>query len=265
MKKIILLSFLLSMLLALTQAQDLIVHYDFNTSATKDFSGNNNDGILLDSGRRRATWGGIGSGVSGRPLDRALANTASTMAQNNTNAGGGILTPSTLDSFTSFTISMWYRTAGKQPALSATRLLSQNQGLMLAFIMPGAVTFRSQDLQVSLVESEDVSTILEKQDEWVFVAITYDASNPEKIRSAIYAGSKTDDIALVSKNISTGSSVSRNLASLCFGANPNGSRPFDGWLDDIRIYADKTGAKGALPIDRINAVRREAFADVVGN
>ncbi|EIP98352.1 hypothetical protein OpiT1DRAFT_02808 [Opitutaceae bacterium TAV1] len=236
------------------RAQTLLLHYDFNQpvvdGTVPDRSGNNRDGTLAGS----ATWGADKTGVSGAAGDHAFDNTASTMGLNTAPTGGGrVGYTQSLDSLTSFTISMWFKTDGAQPLASSARLFDASNGFLLAGTSNGKLSFNYSGTVLAANATSD--PILAAQDEWVFVAVTWDGSVAGQSTVKIYAGSSAQTVSLVASGTSATIVGAQSLAALSFGATGSLGRAFDGWLDDIRVYGETSGASGALSAEALDAIR----------
>lgn len=232
-------------------AQTLLLRYDFSTfvdGVVKDGSGNNHDGQITGLG----TWGADQTGVTGLAGDRAFNNTASIMGSTSANTGGAVVAPA-LGNMTSFTISLWFKTDGAQFLTGSARLFDMGT-LLLAGVGSGKVSLNAGATVLAANGTADTS--IAAQNSWVFIAVTYDGTSATGLNNIkIYAGSATGAVTLVATNTSSSLTGAQSLAATYFGANAVLGRAFDGWLDDIRVYGDASGAAGALSETELNAVR----------
>lgn len=246
-----------------SRAQELLLHYDFNTpSADKkilDVSLQGREGKIAGS---TAGWGVSGSGVSGKAGDHAFQNTAlPTMGANSGGYAAYVNGTPPLDGLSSFTISMWFKTDTGQSLGNSARLFQTSSGLMLAATAAGQVNMYRDSTDLTKVTTSHAT--LASENEWVFVAITYTYENTLGTMS-IYTGSsaKEGGVSLVGFRTTDHLSGLVSLSGIYFGSSSNGSRSFDGCFDDIRIYGVTSGRDGALLGDALNEIRLQGISQI---
>ncbi|MDR1282641.1 MAG: LamG domain-containing protein [Opitutaceae bacterium] len=239
------------------RAQSLLLHYDFNQpvangTVVTDTSGNGRNGTLAGS----AKWGADKTGVSGMAGDHAFDNTASIMGDNNDPATGGALRyGQSMENLTSFTISMWFRTDGTQPLANSARLFDSLSEFLLAGTGDGKASFNLAGAVLAANPDANPVLALAAQNEWVFIAVTWaDGAPGQQSTAKIYAGASAQAVSLVASGTSATTGPA-SLTSLSFGANWWLKRPVDGWLDDIRVYGETSGAAGALSLETLDTIR----------
>ncbi len=183
-----------------------------------------------------------GFGPFGRCLDLTAASRHGGTTPQDARAGGAVrFKDSALHSLDAFTIVLWARQ--NPAALSGTapaRLLHK----------PGAWDLMPHPAGVTLMLGPDpqktayplaVSQRLKLTDAWRCFAV---AASPQKI--AAYTGSRTAPLALIAEAVRTEKAVA-NSGDLFLG-NFHGIRPFNGWIDRVRIF------RGALDEKALRAL-----------
>lgn len=253
-----------------------ILHYTFNeTGNTAPSIGTNTTAVTMrnDAGTATDLHGPAGSGVTGITADRAFANlgpnthgSAASTATNGFRADQADL--NAIDQLQSFTLSGWFKTettdalAGKTPRLFWNHNDS-TAGFNLQFFSG------SEDLKLDVDDNATFVNTTGNQyadkQAWVFFAVTYDgtvASNNIKF----YKGYRTDAEAklgttqttaqtkLISTHTLNRGTVGSESIGLVLGNRTAGDRPFDGYLDEMRIDGG-SGATNALTLAQIEAIR----------
>lgn len=219
-----------------------------------------------------------GLGLTELPGDYALNTTLATRmggsgAVNGSGAGYGGMGQivgggNALQGSSSFTIAGWYNTASATKPGNYARLIEFGQGLGVWFQGTGS----SVELQLSLVTTGAAGSknyassapLLLTENQWTFFAFSYSQNSGNSDGTVIlYAGTKTADVAEISRftvenggtvNMSSGSTTPRDLVL----ANSNGNghqRPFQGLLDNFRVWGDSDGNGGALDLAELQRVR----------
>lgn len=253
-----------------------ILQYSFNeTGNTAASTGTNTTAVTMrnDAGTATDLHGPAGSGVTGITADRAFANlspnthgSAASAATNGFRADQADL--NAIDQLQSFTLSGWFKTetaealAGKTPRLFWNHNDS-SAGFNLQFFSG------SEDLKLDV---DDNSTFVntagnqyaDKQ-AWVFFAVTYDGTVTSN-NIKFYKGYRTDAEAklgttqttaqtkLISTHTLNRGTVGTETIGLVLGNRTAGDRPFDGYLDEMRIDGG-SGASNALTLAQIEAIR----------
>lgn len=209
--------------------------------------------------------GSNGGGVSGALGDYALDLSGSSQMGGSGAIGGAtagyggvaFMTggASALSNATSFTITGWYN-ADSTPGnfarlveMSNTTLYFSTNGTLQATAgvqgqsIGGATTrFTSNDAVFSLTA------------QWVFFAFTYDGATGA---ANLFAGTTPDNLASVGGSTLATGTISGSSAGLYIG-NTGGTtlyeRPFDGLIDNVRVWSDTTGAASALDLIALQGV-----------
>lgn len=241
------------------QAQQLL-YYNFNSPLANkqivDNSGNNHTGRIAGAD---ANFSQNRAGVSGNAGDYAFYNQNTTMGGSGGNAG---YVDGSLSGLTSFTITMWFKTNGNTDLGSSARLfdITGDNQVLLAGVGAGNVNVFAGSSDLTRTAA---NPILSATDEWVFVAVSYSYSGSVGTWS-IYAGSdsRSDSVELVGARSSGNISGPLDFENIYFGSTANGSRAFNGWLDDIRIYGAASGSTGALTKEELDVIRLEALNQI---
>jgi hypothetical protein len=248
-------------------AQLLRYQFDEGIGNNAASSGSLPDALSLrDAGGNptAALWGSPGSGVSGAPSDRALdLSTATGMGSGFVGPSGFVSSLSFPSTVNRFTITGWFR-----PQIAdlgrATFLTMRNgtNSLSIVGLSGGPATARDR---LRFTMSNGTTALVDgfgnyesrwsRAGDWAFVAITYDTQTPASPRLGFYVGNQGSATSL--STVSTVSSLSFPLggASLWLGANASSSDPFQGMLDDFRLY------NTALSLNDIEQIRRSAVPE----
>lgn len=245
-----------------------VLHYDFNDpeNGTSTVSiGSNTATANFRNSANTATnlHGAAGSGVSGLTGDLAFDNTASTGMGSAGTGGYAVASIGTaMDNVTSFTISGWFKS--DTVIGNAARIMEQFNSATsywrLLSDTPGRLTLQ---LATPTMSSTGVTsapgTAYTGTNEWIFFAVTYDgtvASNNVRF----YVGGVTSGVSQVGSALTlNGGTLGVNTANLTMGGGT--ARPYDGFLDDIRIYNATSGNGGVLSLEQLEAVRYAAIPE----
>lgn len=220
-----------------------------------------------------------GGGVSGLAGDRAFDNSGSGAhgsSGNTTSNGRGrayhTADNDAVDSLQSFTLTGWFNTAST-PTNNLRIYHNSNQTGGFDLIAD------SGTLRIGVNQNPTAGGIPSRTgayntlNQWVFFAVTYDGSAGATNNVHFYYGTKTSSITDQSdSNLATDLGVTYNQGTaadetvpLSIGNQNVGTgttyRPFDGLLDDMRIYGSKTDATGALTMTELEAVRLSAIPE----
>ncbi len=247
--------------LALPQAlhaQSLLLQYNFNetgTSATNGVVSGPSAALTNFGGTATDLHSAAGGGPSGLASDRAFDNTASAgMGSLSGVSGGGKATvtsgASVFGGLTQFTVTGWYNTA-TDPGSSAARLFTTNDGKEALFFS-GATGLQ---LALSGATNSNVaaainSSVYNATNTWIFFAVTYDgtttSANVNFYAGGNILGTASSKAGTVTANAGT---LSVTSTSITIANTTAGTRPFDGLMDDFRIY------DGVLNASMVEAVR----------
>jgi hypothetical protein len=254
-------------------AQDLLYNYTFDQTVdtsevpNSGTAGNVADFSMFDSANARTDLHGAeGSGVSGTPGDRAFNNTAST-AMGNAGEGGRAQTTvkgGGMAGLISFTITGWFKTdaATSWPVNSGVNLVNSynnadaNNGARILCGNPGQLI-----LGINGAEGDSYSnSVYTAAQSWVFFAVTYDGTATSN-NVKFYAGSSEGTTKLSRTGSLNAGPVSEKATYLGVGNALGGFnvRPFDGFLDNIRVYGSSSDSSGVLSLSQIEDVREAAL------
>jgi hypothetical protein len=273
--KIVMTSVLIPLLVAAGSAQaQLLLQYQFNSADTAttnalDSSGNNLSGSFQKQGIVGGAALQTGAGVSGLAGDYAYNGAAANgMGTNGTNAGrvkyggGGFNS-----SYSSLTVCGWFKTESGSLTNSARLLVAVGtENLMLFDSVGNGLRFQ---IGASFVDSG--ANTYTNASTWTFFAVTYDSTLSTN-NVSFWLGD-TSNLSLVASKTMTGAGVWDGLgatADFSIGnrqgttAPNNMDRPFDGYIDDFRIYGVATGSSGALSQTQLSAIRASAVRRSLG-
>lgn len=247
-----------------------ILHYQFDgiTALVSDVSGSR-----LNASYQQQGAGEIALmpalGVSGRVDDYAY-NGSSADAMGDASVGRAACRVSYTgngldDDYASFTICGWFKTEGSVPLSSNARLLTMvGTENVLLFDVPGN-GLRFQIGKIFVESGADAYTAV---NQWVFFAVTYDGTVSDEDNVKFWEGTK-DNLKLVrrAKIDKEGEWNGLGPAGIISIGNRHGSakgknmnRPFDGYMDDFRIYASGRNEEGALSKADLDEIRLSVFA-----
>ncbi|MDP0496264.1 MAG: LamG-like jellyroll fold domain-containing protein [Verrucomicrobiota bacterium JB024] len=264
----------------LAQGQTLMYEYSFNdaanatyttstgsTSATADFTN-----YVTEGSTDRTSYNLFGSstsGVSGQAGDYAFDNSISTEmggsgAINGTGAGYGGLglasgTATGFNGLTSFTISGWYK-ANSLPSNYARLIEIGSSSTSTSVLFQGNSGSSATNLRLgtnvggATANLEVNNAMLLAVDSWVFFAFAVDGVNGT---ITLYAGTDSAAVTQLGSADITAGTVYVGGDSLAIG-NSMGSgnqRPFDGLMDNVRVWGSSTDASGALSLSTLESVR----------
>jgi hypothetical protein len=251
----------------------LLLQYKFDDKTVAvDSSGRGLDGIYQQIRFETAVLKPA-PGVSGKPDDFAF-NGASAAAMGTNSTGEAAwrvkYSGSGFDaSYASFTVCGWFKTDKSEPFSASARLLTAVGTENVLIQEAGGKGLRLQIGDGVAVDSGEDS--YKKIKEWTFFAVTYDSTaSGDNVK--FWEGS-TEGLVLVRSVTMQKTTAWKGLgpaAELSIG-NRHGTiqgkhlnRPFDGYIDDFRIYGDESGAAGALTEQDLNKVRSSVLDPTVG-
>ena len=196
-----------------------------------------------------------GQGVSGLPGDRAFDNSISSGMGSKGTGGRAVVVADAVDGLLSLTLQGWFRADGAAID-NLARLISKQQG-STGFLLLG--TAGNLDLEINNAGSTSTGTHYGDVGVWVFFAVTYDGTATNN-NVRFYKGTPTNSVALTETRTLNQGRALANAGSITIGnANSDGSlnRPFDGLLDDMRVFGDKVNASGALTLQQLEWLRNK--------
>jgi len=244
------------------QAQ--ILEYRFNTSGSTQASvGSSSQSITTKDGANVNTdyISASTTGVSGLAGDSALDFSSATW-QTASPAGQGAAL-SDLNGLSSFTIAGW----AKDADISTNGIgrifydSSSGAGIDLFYTTTGSQKQLSLSVNgVAGVASTTTQYSGFASSNWTFFAVTYDGSSGAV---QFYSGATTGNLTLSTATFGTNPGNVGTIASSFYVGNVNaGNRPFDGWLDNFRIYGSTSGTAGILSSTELLDIRNYDFATV---
>lgn len=277
---------LIALLATAPAAAQTIVHYDFDqtgTTVTSDGSSAVPLTLRNSAGAPTDLHSANARGVSGQASDRSFQNTAASdhgsaasAATNGSRADQA--DNNALDGLTAFTISGWLKTGDWTTVSGKTPRLVENHdgsnGFNLQFLTGSNGDLKlevdSTSTPAPVEASSGTSGLYSAKSTWIFFAVRYDGASTSGnvefyrgFRNDVEAqehGAASADVTLVaSGNLGCSTctlvrgAVNDDTSGLTIGNRDELGRPFDGFLDDIRIDAGLTGFE-ALENYRLGAI-----------
>ena len=241
--------------LPLARSADLLLEYTFNDSGP------------VTQGSERAAWdwplvfetqaadpvdwhGASGSGVSGKPEDRAFDNRAASAMGSPGDGGRALGGYWDRGPLTSVTFTGWLRTEN-EVAGSYARLIYWERGGQV-YARPDAC-LRLVTLSGVNATSDPVYSAI---NEWMFFAITFDGTVSDN-NVSFWKGTRTEPVTLAStRSLPEGPfDPSGNRISLANDYSYSSpTQPFDGMMDNFRMYGG-AGTSGVLDETEIENLR----------
>jgi hypothetical protein len=229
-----------------------IFEYTFNETGTSAASTGSNPTaltLLNASGAAADLHSADAQGVSGLPGDRAFDNTASTGMGKGSVGGVAIIPPNQFGTLTSFTFQCWYKAS-----------LSDNSDGARIFAGDGISGYFVGHLSVHGTELPfGYPSYALTINRWVFYAITYDGTKHTD-NVAFYYGTKFRPVSRYETYGSLDGGPAVSGATPFFIGNYSGtgieSRPFKGYIDDVRFFGNSNDGSGALDMSRLEALRQ---------
>lgn len=246
-------------LLSSVQAQTLLLEYKFNDSGTTTANSGTLGGsanLLNSSGGATDLHGAAGSGVSG------LAGDTSLNLSSATGMGSGFTGPManagtvSLTSLKSFTITGWINSTAQLSTLANSARIYDN-GVSKIYLSTGGMVISlyngtsTTDYGSTAMATNNLWT---SANQWVFFAITYDGTTASNNLN-FYYGSAAVAISSAATSTSVAANLNLGNGTLDLGNRSTTDRPFDGSMDDFRIYGSTTDASGALSIAALDSLR----------
>lgn len=245
-------------------AQTLLLRYTFddpqNGSTTANSVVGGSVGTFYNSaGVATNLHSSLGAGVGG---GYAFDNTSAT-AMGSAGTGGKLMAINAgiFSGLTQFTVTGWYNAASATSS-SGARLFSTNDGKAALFFANSSgltVEVRAAGAGANLSASSSASTFT-AVNQWVFFAVTYNGSaTSSNVR--FYSGTGSVAGSVVGAGTSTANAGTLDTTSTTFNLAGRGAtnfdRPFDGLMDDFRVYS------GLLDATAIEAIRLDGITSPV--
>ena len=256
-----------------------ILEYRFNeTGATAKSSGTNSTAVILRnaSGVPTDLHSGNGQGVSGRTGDRSFNNSAAShmgRGDNSQNAGGiaNQKDLAAIDKLASLTLQGWFKTVPGKKIGGFARLFDNHNDRITpqgGFELYGGVNDNGStapgklSLLLDGVQVSSGTAAYQEQSTWVFFAVSYDGTHPTN-NVKFYKGTRTSPVVLVDTLTLNKASVNEAPTGLGLGNRDRRpsiptevrDRPFDGFLDNLRIFGATTGNGGILSQSELETLR----------
>jgi hypothetical protein len=213
--------------------------------------------FLVDADVSRDLHSLNGRGVSGLPGDRAFDNSLSSGMGNKGDGGRATIAVDVdaADDLLSLTLQGWFRAQGAG-ITDLARLITKQAG-NTGFLLLG--TGGNLDLEINNVGTTSTGARYADAGEWVFFAVTYNGTaTSSNVR--FYRGTRNNPVVLLETRTLNQGRILANSASITVG-NSNGAgaltRPFDGWLDNIRVFGNELNSSGALTVQQLEWLRNK--------
>jgi hypothetical protein len=228
-----------------------LIRFDFTNGALANTGSITNTNLTINA---PAILSPDKAGVSGLSGDYAFTNTAASgmgSSANETGRDGVATAPFTLAATNTFTITGWFN-AGTTLG-SAARIL-QKTNTSSGINLYGNNGALAVEINGKAAVSSDA--VFGDTGKWVFFALTYSWStdNSQGIVN-FYVGSTAAGGIATAGTVAAASgtgALAATTSDLRIGNDPGKTRPFDGLLDDIRIYDE------ALDIAQLDQIRLSA-------
>jgi serine/threonine protein kinase len=191
-------------------------------------------------------------GVSGLPGDRAFDNTASSGMGSLGSGGAATFTSGTIGEIGSFTFQCWYNASGR-PWGGARLFDASNFGV--------SCDLASIVLEVNGTKVGCPAEPYNKINQWIFFAVTYDSTNTEG-NVAFYIGTKSTRVIQVGDRHGLNNVSPPDAEMFTVGNIHRGnSRPFQGYIDDVRLFGSASGSSGVLNQAQLEVLRQKDIND----
>ena len=192
-----------------------------------------------------AAIGASGTGVSGLAGDGSLNLTSANLMGGASPTGGRAAHASDfagIDTLTSFTLAGWFRTDGATAIGNNAGLFTNSNTALTGFSLRGGPTVGAGTLTLKVNNATVTSdAAFGATQQWVFFAVSYDGTAVQpQTNVAFYAGSRTSAVAPAGGGVGIAGPVGDDSQPLVFGSGTPAFNlnvfPFDGFLDNFRIY-----------------------------
>jgi hypothetical protein len=161
----------------------------------------------------------------------------------------------TFGTLTSFTFECWFNAL--TPPQEGARLFD-SQDFLVESSSAGGTFF----LYVNGVPIGESSPEYSDADKWIFFAVSYDGTQTSN-NVAFYEGTTTTAVTQVGTNqtLNGGSILDDHVFNI--GNYVDGNiRPFDGYLDDVRLFGSASDNSGVISLSQLEALRQEDVQNV---
>jgi len=236
-------------------AVPLACEYRFDESGTLATNGGMTSAPLQlknSAGSNTDLHSAAGGGVSFQIPDRAFDNTVAS-GMGNGFSGGRAQQPgdnNALDTWMSFTVHGWMKAAAYLQ--KQARLVDNGWDFALA----ASADPNNKDLRLVVdgVAVETAGDVFAETNEWVFFAVTYDGTRTSD-NVVFYKGKHFSAVVPVATNTLNQGQTYGDSVAVCVGNDINNVYPFDGALDNVRIYGTRYDDVAVLSQADLEALR----------
>jgi hypothetical protein len=193
-------------------------------------------------------------GVSGLQGDHAFDNSSST-AMGSSGSGGyaNQADDDNLDDLLSLTLQGWFK-ADSGSINSLARIITKQAGAN-SFLLIGSSSGKFQ-FEINNANCTTAEAWYPETGQWIFFAVTYDGSSIVN-NVKFFKATRTTPVTLVeTRTLNQGRALANNSA-MQIGNWASLTRPFDGWLDNLRVFGSKTNQTGVLTLPQLEWLRNK--------
>ncbi len=253
----------LALVLAAPSLHAQILEYRFNTAgAVQSSIGSNTQSITTKNPSVNTDYiSASGTGVSGLTGDSALDFSSATWQTSGPTGVGATL--SDLSGLTSFTIAGWAKNANTGTGIGRL-FYDSNTGAGIDLIFT-SVSGGEKSLSLGVNGATAVKSTTSQysgfaSSAWTFFAVTYDGSTGTV---QFYSGATTGSLTLSTNVFGTNPGNIGTFSTPFYVGNVSGAnRPFDGWMDNFRVYGSTSGTGGILDSTALTSLRDYDVATV---
>ncbi len=249
----------------MTTASAQLLEYRFNeTGTTAASSGSLNDALTLYNQLNAVAdqHSDAGGGLTGQPSDRSFDNSEATGMGVGQTGGGAKVATTAFDNLTSFTVQGWFNASVNSGG--AARLFEKFQSgsasthylsLQLSYNITGDGSLSMRIGPGANTATTSYSSLLGRTQEWIFFAVTFDSTKSSD-NLHFYAGSSAETVLSIgSATLDPSRLPLSNSGNLVFGNANDLTRPFAGYMDNLRIYGSTVDGSGALTLEALEGLR----------
>ena len=236
-----------------------LVEYRFNDTGTTTASTGSSKTVLnlLKNAIATDLLSSDSLGASGFAGDKALDLTGAAAMGSLGGAGNGVARlspPSFLSNLTSFTLQGWFKPDGVMIGSNAYLLQTQNgtAQIKLNAEYNGKLSLTVDNITAATASVASYSTT----SSWTFFAVTYDGTLAAD-NVTFYVGGVSTSVSQVGtvRSINAGAVNPFGAGNFSVGNSNGTDRPFDGLMDNFRIFGTTSGSSGVLSISDLEALR----------
>lgn len=237
-----------------------IFEYRFNDTGVSTLSTGTNTALLnfFNGAGAAADLHAINLGVGGVG-DTAFDNRASAVmgAAGPGGRGQHSADDNSIDTLLSFTLQGWFMTEGTTPIGNDAQLI--NNGWSLRAQSNGNLDLQVQGTagitDVQSAGAFNITGTYTPTQSWVFFAVTYDGSLTSN-NVNFYQGAQASSVVLVStQSLNQGAAVQEAGPLAVGNFSSSSERPFDGLMDNVRIFGSQSDNSGVLTLAELEVYR----------